>query len=62
MTVTFTLVWWHMPVAVSILAALVVMFWPDDSSGMFAGLGRLFMAVPAMFVALVAWIIGALLK
>jgi hypothetical protein len=62
MSFSITLAWWHIPAVVTVLAVLWTLFWPADTSGSFGGIARLFMALPALIVSLLAWAIAGFFK
>lgn len=62
MTFTLSLAWWHIPALISFLSLAWAFFWPADDSGMFGGITRMFMLVPALAVAMLAWLIGGFFK
>lgn len=62
MTFTLTFAWWWIPTAITVLAALWVVFWPADREGFAGGLTALFMLVPALLVVAIAWAIAGILK
>lgn len=62
MTFIYTLVWWHIPAAVTVLSLLWAFFWPADDGGYMGGITRLFMLVPALVVSCLAWAICGAVK
>lgn len=62
MSITITIGWWAIPLAITTAALLWAFFWPAQDSGFFGGIARLFMLVPALIVSLLAWAIAGALK
>lgn len=62
LTLSITLAWWYVPALITVLSLLWSFFWPADDSGMFGGITRLFMLVPALIVSLLAWAISGAIK
>lgn len=61
MTITFA-AWW-IPTLITVVAVLVTIFWPTKPSGGFVpDLTPIFVAIQALFVSLVAWIVYAIWK
>lgn len=54
--------WWLVPSGVTILAFCYAAFWPIRSEGLVGSAVRLFMAVVALVVSLVAWVTAGFLK
>jgi len=55
--------WWMIPTAVTVIAFLWLNYWPVKENGRWGGgITRMFMTIPALAVALVAWIIAAIFK
>lgn len=65
MTFTYTLAWWHIPLLVTILGVIWTGYWlarDIREGGMFMGIGGMLASIPALIVALLAWMIGGLYK
>lgn len=60
-TLTLTLTWWWIPLAITIVAVLMALL-HDDGGGFMSGIGNMLLLIPALFVSLIAWIVAALLK
>lgn len=60
-TLTFAL-WWALPLLVTLLSIGGILFVTRNDTGMFSAIGSLILMVPALFVSMVAWIIGAMFK
>ena len=60
MTFTVSFTWWTLPTTITVFALLWAFFWPADDSGFMGGITRLFMLVPALFLAAVAWALAGI--
>lgn len=60
---TITLMWWHVPMLISVLSLVLAVFWPskEDLSTWYAIMVLLRM-VPALLVSCLAWAVAAFMK
>ena len=56
------LAWWAIPLIFTIFCFWLAWFKTRHDSGLFAGLGLLFMLVPASLASMLSWIIAAFCK
>ena len=54
--------WWLIPLLVTVASTTWVHWMTKDDTSTWAGIGVALCLVPAMFVSMVAWIIGAICK
>lgn len=60
---TFTILWHHLPILLSILSLCAALFWPSDTDyGMFEGVILMLRLIPALMFICVVWIVAAILK
>lgn len=60
---TITLLWYHIPTLLSILALIAAIWWPNEQEyGMFEGVVILLRLVPALLFICVVWIVAAVIK
>ena len=63
MYISITLGAWMIPTAITVCSIVYALcIYDDGSSGMFSGLGNIFMLIPAMFISMVSWIVYAVFK
>ena len=62
MTITFTLLWWHVPAAVTLLLVLWLAFFPTDKRGYGGDVAALMECVISLVGLLIIWIIAGALK
>jgi len=62
MTYTFSVAWWEIPTAITVLALLWAFFWPADRDGTFGVLTTMLMLIPATLVIAIAWAVAGFLK
>lgn len=62
MILTLTFNWWTIPAIVTVLAILYTLFYPADDGGYLGGIARMFMAIPALIVSLLAWAVAGFFK
>jgi hypothetical protein len=61
MTLTFTLGWWAVPLAFTVLALVTALALGDDSGDLGSGIAAMLRLGLAVIVSLIAWLIWAVL-